>query len=257
MARGNIAQYIFMYKQFLIISVQLMKGLPRSGRLYMLGLLFLMSGMKGLPFAEDIFDLVETLAQKFGIKMSTVEVEASRLVDAVIPGYSVFVMRGFLDDVLGATVSTRLSFGDLIPLTGFFKAKNNSGEYWQEAKNFLGPVYSGVEGLFGTGSQLVRYGAESVGLKDSTTRFTDILRDSPSAAVRGVFDGFSYMQDGRITRTDGTVLSNDVGGKTTFFRMLGFYPYSVSLQNDAIRMHRQQQAYVKYEGSLHPSLYKS
>ena len=123
MARGNIAQYIFMYKQFPIISVQLMKGLPRSGRLYMLGLLFLMSGMKGLPFAEDIFDLVETLAQKFGIKMSTVEVEASRLVDAFIPGYSVFVMRGFLDDALGATVSTRLSFGDLIPMTGFFKAK--------------------------------------------------------------------------------------------------------------------------------------
>ncbi len=245
MARGNFAQYIFMYKQFVIISVQLMKGLPRSGRIYMLGMLLLLSGMKGLPFADDIFDLVETLAQKFGIKMSTVEVEMSKLADAVIPGSAPYVMRGILDPVLGATFSTRLGFGDLIPLTGFFKAKNNSGEYWQEAKNFAGPVYSGIEGLFGTGSQLVRYGAEAVGLKDDTTRFTDILRDSPSAAVRGVFDAFSYIDDGRITRTDGTVLTKDVGGWTTFWRMLGFYPYSVSLQNEAIRAGRQQQAYVK------------
>jgi hypothetical protein len=245
MARGNFAQYIFMYKQFVIISVQLMKGLPRGGRIYMLGMLLLLSGMKGLPFADDIFDLVETLAQKFGIKMSTIEVEMSKLADAVVPGSAPFVMRGILDPVLGATFSTRLGFGDLIPLTGFFKAKNNSGEYWQEAKNFAGPVYSGIEGLFGTGSQLVRYGAEAVGLKDDTTRFTDILRDSPSAAVRGVFDAFSYMDDGRITRTDGTVLTKDVGGWTTFWRMLGFYPYSVSLQNEAIRAGRQQQAYVK------------
>jgi len=56
---------------------------------------------------------------------------------------------------------------------------------------------------------------------------------------------FSYMDDGRITRTDGTVLTKDVGGWTTFWRMLGFYPYSVSLQNEAIRAGRQQQAYVK------------
>ena len=245
MARGNLAQYIFMYKQFPIITVQLMKGLPRNGRVYMLTLLFLMAGLKGLPFADDLFDIIETLAQKFGIKMSTVEVEASKLVDAFIPGYSVYAMRGFLDPFFGATFSTRLGFGDLIPLTGAFKAKNNAGEMWQEAKNFAGPVYSGIEGLFGTGSQFVRYGAEAVGLKDDTTRFTDILRDSPSAAVRGVFDGLSYMQDGRITRTDGTVISKDVGGMTTFWRMLGFYPYSASLQNDAIRMGRQQQAYVK------------
>ena len=245
MARGNLAQYIFMYKQFPIITVQLMKGLPRSGRLYMLGLLFVMAGLKGLPFADDLFDIIETLAQKFGIKMSTVEVEASKLVDAFIPGYSVYAMRGFIDPFFGATFSTRLGFGDLIPLTGMFKAKNNAGEMWQEAKNFAGPVYSGIEGLFGTGSQFLRYGAEAVGLKDDTTRFTDILRDSPSAAVRGVFDGLSYMQDGRITRTDGTVISKDVGGMTTFWRLLGFYPYSASLQNDAIRMGRQQQAYVK------------
>ena len=245
MARGNVAQYIFMYKQFVIVSVQLMKGLPPKGRLTMLAMLFFMSGMKGLPFADDLMDLIDTLAQKFGIRMKSVEEEAARLADAFIPGSSPIFMRGFLDTLTGATISTRLGFGDLIPLTGMFKAKSHAGEYWREAENFFGPVFSGMAGLIGTGSQLVRYGAETVGLKDDTTRFTDILRDVPSSAVRGLVDGMTYLHDGKITRADGTVLDNEVGITTSVFRMMGFYPYQVMVQNDIIRMTKQTQAYVQ------------
>ena len=245
MARGNVAQYIFMYKQFVIISVQLMKGMSPKGRMAMLTMLFLMSGMKGLPFADDLMDLVDTLAQKFGIRMKSVEEETARLVDAFVPGASPIFMRGILDTLTGATISTRLGFGDLIPLSGAFKAKSHAGEYWREAENFFGPVYSGMAGLFGTGAQLLRYGAETVGLKDDTTRFTDILRDVPSSAVRGLVDGMTYLHDGKITRADGTVLDNDVGVMTSVFRMMGFYPYQVMVQNDIIRMTKQSQAYVQ------------
>ncbi len=245
MARGNVAQYIFMYKQFVIISVQLMKGMDKKGRLAMLTMLFLMSGMKGLPFADDIMDLIDTLAQKFGIKMKSVEEETARLVDAFIPGASPIFMRGVLDKYTGATISTRLGFGDLIPLSGAFKAKSHAGEYWREAENFFGPVFSGMTGLFGTGAQLLRYGAETVGLKDDTTRFTDILRDVPSSAVRGLVDGMTYLHDGKITRADGTVLDNEVGVVTSVARMMGFYPYQVMVQNDIIRMTKQSQAYVQ------------
>ena len=245
MARGNLAQYIFMYKQFVIVSVQLMKGMDKKGRIAMLSMLFLMAGMKGLPFADDLMDLVDTLAQTFGIKMKSVEEETARLVDAFIPGASPTFMRGILDQLSGATISTRLGFGDLIPLTGAFKAKSHAGEYWREAENFFGPVYSGMAGLFGTGAQLLRYGAETVGLKDGTTRFTDILRDVPSSAVRGLVDGMVYLHDGKITRADGTVLDNDVGIGVSVFRMMGFYPYQVMVQNDIIRMTKQTQAYVQ------------
>jgi len=245
MARGNLAQYIFMYKQFVIISVQLMKGMDKKGRIAMLSMLFIMSGMKGLPFADDLMDLIDTLAQTFGIKMKSVEEETARLVDAFIPGASPTFMRGFLDQWTGATISTRLGFGDLIPLTGAFKAKSHAGEYWREAENFFGPVYSGMAGLFGTGTQLLRYGAETVGLKDGTTRFTDILRDVPSSAVRGLVDGMTYLHDGKITRADGTVLDNEVGTTVSVFRMMGFYPYQVMVQNDVIRMTKQTQAYVQ------------
>ena len=154
-------------------------------------------------------------------------------------------MRGVLDSLSGATISTRLGFGDLIPLTGMFKAKSNAGEHWREAENFAGPVFSGISGLMGTAAQLVRYGAEVVGLKDDTTRFKDILRDSPSSAIRGLADGMTYLSDGKITRADGTVLDNEVGVITSVFRMMGFYPYQVMVQNDIIRMTKQTQAYAQ------------
>lgn len=245
MARGNIAQYIFMYKQFVIVSVQLMKGMSPRGRLYMLSMLFILSGMKGIPFADDLMDLIDTLAQKFGIRMKSIEEETARLVDGFIPGASPIFMRGIIDPYFGATVSTRLGFGDLIPLTGMFKAKSNAGEHWQEAKNFAGPVFSGITGLMGTGAQLVRYGAETAGLKDGTSRFSDILRDVPSSAVRGLFDGMAYIDDGKITRADGTVISNEVGTLAIVGRLLGFYPYAATVQNDIIRMSKQTNSYVQ------------
>ena len=245
MARGNWAQYIFMYKQFVIISVQLMKHLSPSGRAAMLGMLVLMSGLKGIPFADDLMDLVDTLKQKFGIKTPPIEAQIARLADSFVPGSGQTVLRGFLDKGLGATVSTRVGFGDLIPLTGVFKAKQTSGDYWREATNFFGPVYSGIEGMFTTGGELARYATEKVGLRDDTTRLVDIVRDSPVAAFRGLADGAMYLHDGKITRADGTVIDNDVDIKTSIFRMLGFYPYSATRQNDIIRLVKQQNSYLK------------
>ena len=84
-------------------------------------------------------DLVDTLAQKFGIKMGSVEKEIMKFSDALVPGASPYVMRGILDRAFGGTISTRLGFSDLIPLTGVFKA---GADPWREAENFVGPVYS-------------------------------------------------------------------------------------------------------------------
>ena len=151
-------------------------------------------------------------------------------------------MRGLMDRFTGATISTRLGFGDLVPLTGAFK---EGSDPWREVENFFGPVYNAMqEGLFTTG-RLVSYGAETVGLKDDTTRFVDILRDNPIAALRGVADGYTYLSDGRISNSKGNVISNDVPISTAIFRMLGFYPAVATLQNDLVRISKFSDAYVK------------
>ena len=165
-------------------------------------------------------DLVDTLAQKFGIKMGSVEKEIMKFSDALVPGASPYVMRGILDRAFGGTVSTRLGFGDLIPLTGVFKA---GADPWREAENFVGPVYnSGIQGAIMTTGALAKYGAEVIGLKD-TTRFVDILRDSPVSAIRGV-DGF-ISKRGRITNAKGNVISNDVPFHVALVRNDGFLSF--------------------------------
>ena len=242
MARGNVLQYIFMYKQFVIVTVQLMRSLPVKGQLLMLGFLLLTSGLKGLPFAEDIFDIVNTIAQKLGLKMGSVEKEIAEWVDAIFPGATPYVMRGVLDRWTGATVSTRLGMGDLVPLTGAFKAGADPA---REVSDFAGPVFSGISGLVGMAGSFAKYGAETIGLKDDVTSISGILRDSPIAAVRAMADGLSYLDSGMITNNRGQVVSREAPYHVILARMLGFYPAIASEQNDIVRLSKDVANYAK------------
>jgi len=242
MARGNVLQYIFMYKQFVIVTVQLMKSLPPKGQLLMLGFLLLTSGLKGLPFAEDIFDIVNTIAQKLGLKMGSVEKEIAEWVDDIFPGATPYVMRGILDRWTGVTVSTRLGMGDLVPLTGAFKAGADPA---REVSDFAGPVFSGISGLVGMAGSFAKYGAETIGLKDDVTSISGILRDSPIAAVRAMADGLSYLDSGMITNNRGQVVSREAPYYVIVARMLGFYPAIASEQNDIVRLSKDVANYAK------------
>jgi len=242
MARGNVLQYIFMYKQFVIVTVQLLKSMPVKGQLMMLGFLLLTSGLKGLPFAEDIFDIVDTIAQKLGLKMGSIEKEIATWIDAVAPGMTPYVMRGVLDRVTGATMSTRLGMGDLVPLTGAFKAGADPA---REAADFAGPVFSGIAGLVGMAGSLAKYGAEVTGIRDDTTSLNSILRDSPLAALRAIGDSYAYLDSGAITNARGQLVAREAPYHVVLARLLGFYPSIATEQNDIVRLSKDVASYAK------------
>ena len=241
-ARGPILGLIMMYKQFVIITVELMRQLNVKEKAYMIGLILLMSGLKGLPFADDAADLADTLMQKLGIKQATVEKQLNDFLNELAPGLSPIVMRGLLDYYLGATMSTRLGFGDLVPLTGAGKAGSDN---WQETKNFFGPVFSAFEQSVATMSLVSQQGAEFIGLKDETTSWADVLKNQPFGALRGISDGFTYLNDGAVTNKEGKVLMKEASTLQTIFRFLNFYPAGATYQNDIIRMSKQTDGYVK------------
>ena len=241
-SRGPLLNSIMMYKQFVMISVELMKNLGRNERIYFLMLLFLLSGMKGLPFAEDAADLADTLMQMFGIEVGTVEKELTMFIEEVAPGSSPLVMRGLLDKITGATMSTRLGFGDLIPLTGVAK---EGSDPWRETQNFLGPVWAAGDQTVAALTLFANYSAEVVGLKDDTTNFKDVLRSQPYGGIRAIADAYTYYDDGVITNKQGKVLDKNVAFHEIFLRALNFYPASASYQNDIIRMTKQTGDYVK------------
>jgi len=241
MARGNVLQYVFMYKQFVIVTVQLLRGLPPSGRLKMLGMLFLMSGLKGLPFGDDVVDVLDTLLQIFGFKTASVEKAAIEMLEELAPGVSPFVMRGVLDRMTGATMSTRLGMGDLIPGTGAFRA---GADPLREITDFAGPVVSAVTGAAGTAASLAKYGAEAIGIRDDTTSLVDIMRNSPIAALRAVTDAAMYFDSGSVTNNRGQVVSRDADALTIITRAMGFYPAVATQQNDIVRLSKYTSEYA-------------
>jgi len=242
MARGNVAQYIFMYKQFVIITVQLLRNMPVRGQLLMLGLLLMMSGLKGIPFADDLADIVDTIAQMLGLKVASIEKATAEWVDSVAPGMSPYVMRGLIDRAVGATVSTRLGMGDLVPLTGALKAGADPA---REIGDFAGPVFSGISGLVSMAGGLAKYGAEVTGLRDDTTSLNTLMRESPIAALRSVGDSFAYLSSGDITNVRGQMVAKDAQAHVILARLLGFYPAIATQQNDIVRMSKQVNEYGK------------
>jgi hypothetical protein len=63
--RGGLQQFMFMFKQFPVNSAVLLKALPWKGRMMMGVSLLLLSGLRGLPFAEDLEDLTDTSCRRW------------------------------------------------------------------------------------------------------------------------------------------------------------------------------------------------
>ena len=125
------------------------------------------------------------------------------------------------------------------------RRQNQLSIRWEEAKNFLGPVWSAGEQTAGTLSLVAAQGAEAIGLKSDTTTWTDVLKNQPFGALRGVTDGIDYATSGQVTNKQGKVIMDDVSTLQTVFRFLNFYPAGATYQNDIIRMSKQTDGFAK------------
>jgi hypothetical protein len=242
-AQGNIFKYLYIYKQFVVISIELMRNLGTRERLYFLAFLLLASGLKGLPFADDLLDIIDTLMQKFGIKWDGMEANIAQAADAILPGSAPLVLRGFLDYGLGTTLSTRIALGDLIPGTGMAKAGSSPA---REFESIIGPVASAVKGVVGSAKLILRYAAETVGLQDDVTTLADIARSGlGSSALKGYAESLVFASDGTITNSRGQVVAADASIKDVVLRFIGFYPGIATKQHDVDRVGKATSDYSK------------
>jgi hypothetical protein len=241
-AQGNVFKYMWMYKQFQVITVQLMRNLGKREQAMMIGMLIFLSGFKGVPFMDDLWDFIDTLMQKFGIKWAGVEAEMTMLLkDSPIP--SALVARGFVDHYLGFTGSNRFSLGDLIPGTGMLKAGADLG---RETESIFGPVYGAWKGAALSAATATQYVAEVVGLKDDVTSLSDVLKTGGGfSALKNYMRGVTYMMDGAITNDRGQVVAKDAGAWAAITQLVGFYPAAATDQYAVIRMTNDARNYAQ------------
>lgn len=127
--RGAIGATLFTFKTFTVQYVEFLKRLPPKERALALGVLVLLAGFRGLPFAEDAEDVVDTVAQSLGYKFTTKEQMDRFLVATLGKPFADFLQHGASGTgLLPFDVSQRLGMADLLPATGVLKPSETRKE---------------------------------------------------------------------------------------------------------------------------------
>jgi hypothetical protein len=255
--RGDVRQFIFMFKMFPVNSIQMLAALPRKEQLLALGILAMFAGLKGLPFAEDLMDIIDTIAQGLGLGPNklwkgSAEKTLAEAVDAIAPGMTPILMRGLLNTITPANVADRVSLSNVIPGTGIALAGADVG---RELIEIAGPVASFLQGALATSADAAKWGLGTVGVLDDTTSFNKVLRESPVVMFRALGDMMAYNNAGAIVSQKGYVVSNDLHLGTMLTRALGFYPAAAVAENDVVRLSMRIGDYQKDVVAMYRGLY--
>lgn len=236
--QNPVGHLVFMYKVFPVASAELMANMDYKGKIMMLGMLVVMAGMHGIPFADDFIDILETLSQRvLGMPIGSVEAEFYALLEKAVPGLGDFANHGGIDKIFGISLGQRVANGDILPGTGIFKAGADVG---REMTAIAGPVISFASQSFSTAKTAMQF------VRDPTlNKGIDVARESPAAMVRAMGDAAMYLQTGAIVDRRGYVVSKDIGTTTVMARLMGFYPSAAKVQNDVIRLNKTSLDYAK------------
>jgi hypothetical protein len=228
--RSGIQSFIYMYKVYPTTAIQLLANMSRSGQIAMLGMLLLLSGMQGLPFAEDLEDIVDTIAQALGLTMGSVRAEVVKLIDNTMPGASVPFVQGLVGMFLPGDIGARTSLGNLFPGTGIGLA---GADVTRELQDIAGPMPSAM-----LQSAKTVYNTLRLPFSDQVT-LPDVMRESPVTMMRVAGDAVAYAEAGVVIDKRGYTVSEDAGAGVMAARILGFYPTDAARQYAAIRISKR------------------
>jgi hypothetical protein len=234
--QSGIQSFVYMYKVFPTTTIQVLSRLPWEGRFYMLAALFVLGGITALPFAEDLEDILDTIAQGLDMRMASVQVELAKILDEVFPGMSPYVLRGFANAYFDGNIGDQVDLRIFIPGTGMLLAGANVG---RELTDIAGPAMGMLTGVATSSLDLLRAMA--------TERVTmiDVLRESSVTMGRALGDTLAYVQSGAIVDRRGYVVSNEIPTTMLAARLLGFYPSEAAQQYDVIRASKRITDYQK------------
>lgn len=219
-ARNPITAIMFMFKSFPLFMVEaavlMFKASPKSA-IYMLLGLTLMTGVQGLPFAETLQDLIDTIAQRifnspFNTRraMRNIIKQASEAI--VGADLSELVLRGGFNAILGISASSRIGAGDFVPGTRLGTAEADQGRILEEV---LGAPAALLKDSLSNAGKLV--GGVITG---DWRQSVDALRAGGPVALRNVIKGVEQLNDGYASDSKGRRLV-DITAMSAMFQLIG------------------------------------
>ena len=224
-ARGAIGATLFTFKQFSIAYLEFLSRLPRKQQMLALGMLVLAAGLEGLPGADDLEDLIDTIGQKLGYATNSKKQIRKFMADMLGDGLAEFALHGFsaLPGV-PLDVSARLGMSNLIPGTALFNPsrKEKSGEVLE--------VFGAVGGL----AKGIMSAADSGKMSEAV----------PSA-IKNAYKGIEMWNTGEYRDAKGRKVS-DADGLDAVVKAIGFNPAHVAADTRRVTGERRDVEIVKH-----------
>ncbi|MDD3885174.1 MAG: PLxRFG domain-containing protein [Gallionella sp.] len=225
-----VGALMFQFKSFPLFIIEaaalMYKQSPKSAVYMLLGLVA-MSGVQGLPFAEEILNLVDVISQRlFGSPFNSRRAMRNAIKtasDAVgVMDLSNAVMRGMVNEITGVNIATRVS-GGLLPGTRIGAADATEGRVLSE---IAGAPFSMVQDTMSNVGGFV----SGVATGD-WQKAADALRAGGPIAVRNAVKGAEQLSQGYASDSKGRKVA-DVSTVDGLLQLTGLSSAAVQKMND-------------------------
>ena len=214
-ARGAVGATIFTFKQFSIAYLEWFTRLPPKQKVLAMAMLLIAAGADGLPFVEDLQDLIDTVGQSLGYNTNSKKSQRKILAQAFGDDLGEILNTGLLSKS-AVDVQGRLGMGNLIPGTELFKPSET--DKTRSATEIAGPI-SGVITAFQKALAKAQRG-EIVGM-------TGAIQEMAPVAVKNLLKGIDMAKTGVYKDTRGYKVA-DVDVVDSFVKMLGLQPSNIA-----------------------------
>lgn len=240
-SRGAIGGIAFVFKTYGISYVELLhrmwsRGGPegKKAALLALAILFLMSGADGLPFVDDISDMIDGVLQRMGYNFSSKQARKEFFAEVLGSKEAAdFVLKG-ISGLPGAPidVSGRLSMSNMIPATGIFLKKT---DYSRDLAEIAGPTADLLRRARAAAEKTVQ--GDILGTEGALVTLLPV-------AARNIVKGADMAASG-MYKDDRGYKVVDTSVAEAAFKAIGFQPRSVDqVQEASWEVQRSKATYI-------------
>lgn len=251
-ARNPVGAAVLTFKQFSVHYLEWMRrmwsaGTPgsaerKAGRkavLYAMAILILAAGTEGLPFADDLDDLIDTIGQALGYDLNSKRARREFVANTLGMGDlgADVVARGF--SAMGGVpfdVSLRMSMGNLVPGTGMLLRSNVDKS--REVLELAGPAGGLIDQYTKAGQKALQGDAAGAALQAMPVAIQNV----------GKAVGMWTTGEARDSKDRRIMDADTMDG---LMRFLGFNPQSIARESDKMGMLRRSEQLAKnVEGEI-------